>query len=569
MKTLDFKLRYLLEKAIEPTDGLVRVVLEFKDDLSAACSLGFFPVTTIGNISTGSIPLNRLKQLGALPNIVAVEGSSFFKEEASVRPNANNLTLPNQERRTVPGLGRGSLIGFIDSGFDLTHPCFSDASGKTRIVAAWDQLNLRRAAGSPPDGLDYGVEYQPELINRCLLERTPLIMKNHGAAGAHGTMVAGIAAGNGAPHDDYQGVAPEAELVFVTYRNDTPIGSSAFIIDAIEYILRKARARRRPVVVNLSQGDNLGAHDGSSLLEKAIDLYVEREGVLIVTSAGNEREGQRHARGRVTQGLDYYLPFEIREEAGRAAAGDIIDLWYCREDRFAVALSATVGLQSEFVPPDAEKFISLGDGSRAYVCSETNNPRNGQNRITIVFEKGPGWKPGRRELILRGLSVVRGEFDAWADLPDAVTLISFLSHTDDCTLTIPGTARNAITTSGFTPEGSLAPLTSLGPTRDGRLKPDLTAPGFSVLAPTTCRNGGAGPCNYVAANGTSMAAPHIAGVVALLLGQDPHLTANHVRQALLSTARVDSFTGAVPNQSWGWGKLDAGAAYEALSKKWR
>jgi subtilisin family serine protease len=418
--------------------------------------------------------------------------------------------------------------------------------------------------------LDYGVEYRRELINRHLSERLSLVVKNHPAAGTHGTQVAGVAAGRGAPDSDYQGVAPEAELVFVTYRNDTPIGGSAFVIDAIEYVLRQARARGKRAVVNLSQGDNLGAHDGSSLLEKAIDLYAEREGLPVVNSAGNEREGRHHARGRVARGADYYLPFELKEVAERVVDGDIIDLWYYPQDRFAVALKDPDGLQSEFIPPDVEKSVSFGDGAVAYISSETENPGNGHNRISIIFERGTGWRLGRWELILRGSEVARGNFDAWADRPDAVTLISFASHTDDCTVTIPGTARNIITTSGFmmTAEcglhkGALAPLTSLGPTRDLRLKPDLTAPGFSVMAPTTCRVAGRGNGTYVAASGTSMSAPYVTGVVALLLAHDPNLTAARVRQALLSTAHADCFTGNVPNKRWGFGKLDAGAAYEA------
>jgi subtilisin family serine protease len=573
MKTLDFKLRHLLRNDSEDADTPVRVVIEFDGDLSAVSGLGFRPVTTIGNISTGTIPFNRLRQLGEHRDIVAVEGPSCLKDETDGSLAAIHLVLPTTGLRTMPGLGRGALIGFIDSGFDLTHPCFCDAAGQTRVVAAWDQINLNGAPGAPPDGLDYGVEYRRELINRHLSERLSLVVKNHPEAGTHGTQVAGVAAGRGAPDSDYQGVAPEAELVFVTYRNDTPIGGSAFVIDAIEYVLRQARARRKRAVVNLSQGDNLGAHDGSSLLEKAIDLYAEREGMLFVNSAGNERGGRRHARGRVARGADYHLPFELKEVAERVVDGDIIDLWYYPEDRFAVALKDPDGLQSEFIPPDTEKSVSFGDGTSAYISSETENHGNGHNRISIIFERGAGWRLGRWELILRGSEVARGDFNAWADRPDAVTLISFESHTDDCTVTIPGTARNIITTSGFmlTAEcglrkGALAPLTSLGPTRDLRLKPDLTAPGFSVMAPTTCRAAGRSAGTYVAASGTSMSAPYVAGVVALLLAHDPNLTAARVRQALLSTARADCFTGNVPNKRWGFGKLDAGAAYEALSK---
>jgi subtilisin family serine protease len=572
MKTLDFKLRYLLRKASEPMSTPVRVVIEFKGDVSTVTGLGFRPVTMIGEISTGTIPLNRLRQLGEHPDVIAVEGSSSFKDETDGSLFAIHLLLPATKLRVMPGLGRGALIGFIDSGFALTHPCFCDPDGRTRIVAAWDQMNLGGAPGAPPDGLDYGVEYRRESIDRYLSERQTLIVKNHPAAGKHGTQVAGVAAGSVPADSGFQGVAPEAELVFVTYRNDTPIGGSAFVIDAIGYILRQARSLRKPVVINLSQGDNLGAHDGSSLLEKAIDLYAEHEGVLVVNSAGNEREGRRHARGRVAQGADYHLPFELKEEAGHVVDGDIIDLWYYPEDRFAAALRAPTGLQSEFVPPDAEKFISFG-GAVAYLSSETGNPGNGHNRINIIFEKGSGWVQGRWELILRGVEVGRGDFDAWADRPDAVTLISFENHTDDCTVTIPGTARNIITTSGFMTrtecglvEGDLAPLTSLGPTRDGRPKPDLAAPGFSVMAPMTYQAAGQGAGTYAATSGTSVAAPHVTGVIALLLAHGAGLSIERVRQALLSAARTDSFTGAVPNQSWGCGKLDARAAYEALSK---
>jgi subtilisin family serine protease len=574
MKTLDFKLRYLMGRTAMPDDASVRIIIEFRGDLSALHTSGFRPVTTIGQIATGTIPFNRLKLLATHPNIIAVEGSSSFKNETEGSLTAIHLVAPQTNRRTVPGLGRGALIGFIDSGFDLTHPCFCDETGRTRVVAAWDQVNLTGAQGASPDGFDYGVEYRQELIDEYLSEDRLLIVKNHPEAGPHGTQVAGIAAGRCVPHSDQQGVAPEAELVFVAYSNETPIGGSAFVIDAIEYILKQGRLRGKPVVINLSQGDNLGAHDGSSLLEKAIDLYVEREGVLFVNSAGNEREGQHHARGCVAQGADYHLPFEFKEEdTGQVVDGDAIDIWYYPEDRFEIALKTSNGLQSEFIPPDTEKFIPFDDGTRAYISSETNNYANGHNRISIIFEKGAGWKPGRNELILRGVACARGDFDAWADRPNCVTLISFVEHTDDCTITLPGTAHNIITISGFMtrnacglPEGSLAPLTSLGPTRDGRLKPDLTAPGFSVMAPTTRRDNGVDPDCYAAVNGTSMAAPHVTGVLALLLAHNPTLTAAQVRQALLATARADAFTGVVPNRCWGGGKLDARAAYEALSK---
>src|ERR1041385_4934278 len=129
MKTLDFKLRHLLWKNSEDSDAPIRVVIEFDGDLSAVNGLGFRPTTTIGNIATGTIPLKRLRQLGEHPNIIAVEGPSCLKDETDRGLAAIRLVSPTTKLRTIPGLGRGTLIGFIDSGFDLTHPCFCDAAG--------------------------------------------------------------------------------------------------------------------------------------------------------------------------------------------------------------------------------------------------------------------------------------------------------------------------------------------------------------------------------------------------------------------------------------------------------
>jgi hypothetical protein len=142
------------------------------------------------------------------------------------------------------------------------------------------------------------------------------------------------------------------------------------------------------------------------------------------------------------------------------------------------------------------------------------------------------------------------------------------------TITLPGTARHIITVGGFVSRpvergetgdltGGIALGSSIGPTRDGRVKPDLTAPSSLIMAPR--RRIGTEPHSYDLRRGTSMAAPHVTGVIALLWALWPHLTPNQIRAALYSSAKTDIFTGATPNTSWGHGKLDAGAVYELLS----
>lgn len=488
-----------------------------------------------------------------------------------------NLVDPITGSRLVPSDGCGALIGIIDSGFDLTHPSFLDARSRTRILAAWDQVNLGGSAGAPPLAFGYGVEYTGATINEYVAAQRPVIVRNHEGAGAHGTYVAGIAAGNGAPHGVYKGVAPGADLVLVTYRNDVPVGGSAHVLDAIDYIRNIARALGRPVVINLSQGDNLGSHDGMSLLEREIDCVIEEGRVLVVVSAGNERGGpaSHHAQGKVEQGRELPLSFALGAGSGHVVDGDTIELWYGGGDRLAVALQAPGGTRSAFIEPDAmDVVIEFPAGNRAHVSSQSGHPTNGDNRIGFVLERGEGWGTGLWQLILRGDMVECGDFDAWADRPNAVTVLDFRSHQCDAsTITLPGTSRRVITVGGFISRpsqsednrevrGDFAPGSSAGPTRDGRVKPDLTAPGSLVMAPRMRRNGHS--THYDLMSGTSMAAPHVTGVVALLWSLWPGLAAGQIRDALLSTARDDAFTGVTPNTNWGQGKLDARAAYEAL-----
>ncbi|HMG72771.1 MAG TPA: S8 family serine peptidase, partial [Pyrinomonadaceae bacterium] len=334
-----------------------------------------------------------------------------------------NLVEPITCGRLVPSDGRGALIGIIDSGFDLTHPSFLDVRGRTRIIAAWDQVNLIGSAGAPPLAFGYGVEYTSATIDEHVAVRTTLTVRNHEGAGAHGTYVAGIAAGNGAPQGVYKGVAPKADLILVTYRNDVPVGGSTYILDAIDYIRKLARALGRPVIINLSQGDNLGAHDGMSRLERAIDHMIEEGRVLVVVSAGNERGGpaSHHAQGKVEQGRELALSFALSGGPGRVVDGDTIELWYGCGDRFAVALQAPSGKRSDFIEPDAgDILIEFPAGNQAHVHSESGHPTNGDNRIGIVLERGETWEEGLWQVILRGDKVERGDFEAWADRPNAV-----------------------------------------------------------------------------------------------------------------------------------------------------
>jgi subtilisin family serine protease len=556
----------------------LRVLLQFKNDLAAVERVGFQVTSRAGDVVAGSVPFDRLHELMNHPEVGLVEGSHHFKDEMDVSVVSCNLIDDTTEERLIPSFGRGAIIGVIDSGFDLTHPCFCDEQGKTRILAAWDQVNIENAAGKPPDKFGYGVEYTQDALDQQILEQRILVIRNHPQGGGHGTVVAGVAAGNGLPEKVFTGIAPEAELVFVNYNNDRPIGGSAFLLDAIRYITDHARCYGKPVVINLSQGDNLGAHDGTSLLERAMDYIATQEGVLFVNSAGNESRGLRHARGQVEPGKNHELLFEVKQTESNVVSGDTIDLWYRGEDHFDVTIKTPDGWESPLIKPDTEEVIAFSDGNQAYVCSETDYPANHANRISLILEEGKQWKDGVWQLVLRGKESKRlVQFDAWADAPNDVSVITFPEEaTDVCTVTLPGTATQILTVASFvsraakglaaeSPKESIGPLSGRGPTLSGDPKPDLAAPGFFIMAPGTRRTiSGPNSNNYQFRSGTSLSAPHVTGVAALFLSLNPALTAGQIADALRSTTRYDSFTKDVPNPIWGAGKLDAGAAYKVL-----
>jgi subtilisin family serine protease len=147
----------------------------------------------------------------------------------------------------------------------------------------------------------------------------------------------------------------------------------------------------------------------------------------------------------------------------------------------------------------------------------------------------------------------------------AVSVASFVSRVTFAgpggNLTIPGLAN-----------GSLSGFSSRGPTRNGSMKPDIAAPGQVITAALSSGSELATLPNlaqrrhpsgaYVTIQGTSMATPFVAGVIALMLQKNRKLTPEEVHQRLRATARRDAGTGPVWNAGFGWGKIDVEALLE-------
>ncbi|AFD00746.1 Subtilisin-like serine proteases (peptidase S8 family) [Methanocella conradii HZ254] len=129
------------------------------------------------------------------------------------------------------------------------------------------------------------------------------------------------------------------------------------------------------------------------------------------------------------------------------------------------------------------------------------------------------------------------------------------------TIACPGDSPDAITVGAVDRNDAIASFSSRGPTYDGRIKPDVTNVGVGLMAAKAAgTNAGKGTQYYVAMSGTSMATPMTSGVVALLLQANGSLTPAQVKDVLTKTAKP--LGGSVPNNNYGYGRVDAKAALD-------
>jgi subtilisin family serine protease len=552
----------------------VNVTLRATRDVSKdVIALGGRVNTVVGEkpaILTVRLPVDHLIRLAGIPGVIAVSASaplSTALDRSVVDIRADDVWALRSH--SLPITGQGVLIGVVDTGIDWSHPDFKDEWGRSRIVAIWDQTD----DGSPPTGFDYGTEWRRWQVNAGLPTETDTV--------GHGTHVAGVAAGDGSP---YTGVAPGAELIVVKSRMDT-----ASIIDAWNYIVTKARNMGRPVVINNSFGAHFGAHDGTADFEQALNA-LSGPGVIFTAAAGNEGQTAMHASGRVPSGSTITLPCSFVEGYSNAFAD--INVWYDGLDSFSVSVTAPTGQTFGPVEKGALGIFGASDGTEITVDAVSAPwPANGDNWVKIRLDAAGGQAlRGNWSIALHGEHVYGGRFDAW--LPYGPYDKVFFGNYIDPTVTIrePATAAQAISAGAYVTkacwtavdsrrycdlyaEGGVYPHSSRGPTRDGRPRPDVSAPGVRVFAPHSAHAPVDGlwqlapDGHYEGRLGTSVSTAHVTGVIALMLQVDPTLDPTTVRSILRSTARHDGYTTVGSDRQWGAGKLDALAAVRAVQRR--
>jgi subtilisin family serine protease len=556
-------------------DPRATVLVEFEGELEALEAAGFETNTVAGDVASGSITLKKLSALQEVEGLRRIEVSRAQYPEL-------DLSVPEIRANVVhsgpPGnRGTGVVVGIIDSGIDYMHQAFRRGDGTSRILAIWDQGLTPNASEQNPTGFSYGVEYRKTDIDAALVNANPLSIVRHQdqiipGVGAHGTHVAGIAAGDGSaagggmPAFTFVGVAPEADIVVVANNRgaatgERGLGDSADTLDAIRYIFDVAASLGRSAVINQSQGDNVGPHDGTSVLERGVDNLLGGQGRAMVKSAGNEGARNRHASGTVALGSPQVVPFTV--PAGRTFP-ITIDLWYRGPDRMGVSLTPPGGAAIPAVAPGTTTTVTLPNGNQVFIDSDLNDPENHDNRIFLVITRNTlgAIAAGTWSLTLTGTAVSSGQWDAWLQRGEPSPQFLPPLRNPARTISVPGTAREVITVGSYVIRGagvgSISSFSSMGPTRDGRQVPTVAAPGQTIMSAQPAATGDL----YGLMPGTSMASPMVTGTVALMLQKSPRLTQAQIIECLQRTARSDAFTGATPNNAWGAGKVDVAAAFE-------
>jgi hypothetical protein len=265
-----------------------------------------------------------------------------------------------------------------------------------------------------------------------------------------------------------------------------------------------------------------------------------------------------------------------------------VEIWYANDCRIAVELIAPREAAA-FGPlhPDSGPVEHVfAEGEQALVVSDQETPWEGAARIYIRLSPGG---PDRRIrqgtwiIRLRALKVVAREaekgvrFDAWIErtIPDPGDTrwhlwSRFADYDRDAaiTLTTPGTSHRAITVAscGLGDGAPASEFSSCGPTRDGRRKPEVAAPGEGITSSAARQSGESGNGSRTSKYGTSMSAPHVTGVVARLLTRHNYLRVDEIRTLLVNTATPPGRRQAW-DRSLGYGKVNAAAAMKALENK--
>ena len=537
----------LLKSITQEQETLKKELAQLSSDIKI-----IYTYKLVLNAFTIQVPIEYLDQLSQLTGVVRVEQNQNFAPPSVVTQAIASGTVNDFSKNSVKFIGgdkaraqgvtgRGTKVGVIDTGIDYTHSML----GGSGDPAQFKLMDKSKASALFPNkkvvgGYDFvGTEYNA--ASEDSLKQIPHPDENPMDEGGHGSHVAGSVAGLGDDINTYSGVAPEADLYALKVFGASGSTSDAVVIAAFEWAAdpnKDGRLDDHLDVVNLSLGSSYG---GAHILYSEAIRNITLGDTVVVASAGN------------SGAQDYIVGAPgVATEALSVAAGidDGFHNWQFASSEITLGSEKILveNIEGPITKPIAE-FDSAG-GRLVYVGLAAQD----------LNEELAAKVKGQVALIDRG-SVAFADKVRRAEQAGAIGVVvannqpgSPIAMGGDGHYQIPGIMvsqevgakiKSALSTQEVainfkSPEKILKPelidtitdFSSKGPrSSDSLLKPEITGPGSQIISAAM----GEGT-KAVKMSGTSMSAPHLAGVMSLMKQKFPQLSVKELKSMVMGTA---------------------------------
>ena len=549
-----------------------------------------------GDICIADIPIGSIAALSldrSVRRIEAGRGIRALTDTMAVVTDA----LPAYQGTKLPQAytGEGVVMGIQDIGFDLTHPNFYTADGsRYRIKRLWDQLSADTVGST----MYVGAEYTDEAALTDYRHSRDAVIQSHG------THTLGIAAGSGYDKH-YRGMAYDADICLVSnavsddvvFIDSADLYKYTYATDALgfKYIFDYAESQRRPCVISFSEGSDEDLR-GDDVLYYEMLRRMTGPGRIIVSSAGNS--------GHI---LNYIHKSAGDESAGTYISSSLDNLTMVLQspDDFALRIiaygaegrdSLTIASRKVVDSSDSTLTVTVMLGGARFVVDMTAYRSSAYPDKTAYdfYIEGPD-RIGRAPSL--SLEILGKESDVELFRTGATTFYSygdsphFRSGDNTHGINSPSAAPSVICVGATSYRknfrnkdgknvvvdwgagGVRAAYSSVGPTVDGRTKPDVMAPGSNVISSigsywfekkpnelefvvdSSYFNGD--KYYWSASTGTSMSSPAVGGIVALWLQANPGLTPDDVLGVISRTSNPVSGHDGSHDNLCGYGQIDA------------
>ncbi|MGZ9899426.1 S8 family serine peptidase [Shewanella gaetbuli] len=511
-----------------------------------------------------------IEALMALPGVKAVYPETLYHIQMDASLDVINTQAMWTAVSGMENAGKGIKVAVIDGGIRPENPMFSDEG-------------FEAPTGTLPND-DYCSTTDSDFCNNKLIVARwsaptfPVCADEHMNPtdyGGHGTHVAGTAVGNQVDITyegvdvTVSGVAPAAYLMAykALYTGEDcsgGSGSNVMLMEALEHAVNDGAD-----VINNSWGSGAGADPASSPYKTMFEA-AEAAGIVVVSAAGNDGNGAKTigcpaciesgiSVANSTTGRFFANSFNAGGEDLLAIPGSDTEIEMDIAAPIVAAMNVDEANFEGCEPFAADTFkdsIALISRGSCNFSLKAENAMDAGAKALVVYNSSAGAPitmsmPG---VTFPSVMVSKADGEAVID-----------SLGDDATQGTVSSDIKRIVSTGLA--DMINQSSSRGPNgNENILKPDLAAPGTDILSAYSPDDGGA---DFNAISGTSMASPHVAGAAALMTQLHPDWSANDIKTALTSTAKMADildFDGETPASPFamGAGRMDLDAAAKAV-----